>query len=231
MNELYLLITVIGRKMLPDVLSLYQEAGMRINIVTLGHGTAANETMNLLGLDGSEKAVCFSPVTASVWKEARGALRKRLRIDVPGVGIAFTVPFSSIAGKRELAFLSAGQGFEKGEEQEMKGTDRELLVVISNQGYSETVMDAARSVGAAGGTVIHARGTGMETAERFFGVTLASEKDVIFIVTKTARKNDIMQAIVKEAGMDSPAKAIVFSLPVTDTAGLKLIDMDEEAEA
>ena len=52
----------------------------------------------------------------------------------------------------------------------MKDTRYELLVVIANQGYSELVMDAARKAGAGGGTVIHAKGTGLELAEQFLGV-------------------------------------------------------------
>ena len=36
-----------------------------------------------------------------------------------------------------------------------------------------------------------------------------------------------MKAIMEQAGMQSPAKTIVFSLPVTDTAGLRLVDLDE----
>ena len=49
----------------------------------------------------------------------------------------------------------------------MKETKYELLVVIANQGYSNMIMDAAKRAGAGGGTVIHARGTGMERAESF----------------------------------------------------------------
>lgn len=112
----------------------------------------------------------------------------------------------------------------------MKGTSNELLVVISNQGYTELVMDAARAAGAAGGTVIHAKGTGMEKAERFLGVSLASEKDVIFIVSRTEKKNEIMQAIMQNAGLQTRAKSIVFSLPVTDTAGLRLLEDNENEE-
>ena len=33
-----------------------------------------------------------------------------------------------------------------------------------------------------------------------------------------------MKAIMEKAGMESRAKSIVFSLPVTDTAGLRLIE-------
>ncbi len=72
--------------------------------------------------------------------------------------------------------------------------------------------------------MIHARGTGMEIAEKFMGVSIAADKEMIFIVTKKEQKNAIMGAIMEKAGMDSRAKSIVFSLPVTDTAGLRLIE-------
>ena len=103
-----------------------------------------------------------------------------------------------------------------------------MLVVISNQGYTELVMDAAKKAGAGGGTVIHARGTGMEKAEAFFGISLASEKEMTFIVAKSSQKKAIMESVMREAGMESEAKAIVFSLPVTDTAGLRLVEAEEE---
>ena len=85
-------------------------------------------------------------------------------------------------------------------------------------------MDAARGAGAYGGTVIHAKGTGMEQAEKFMGVSLAAEKEMIFIVAKKEQKNDIMKAVMEQAGLDTKAKSIVFSLPVTDTAGLRLLE-------
>ena len=110
----------------------------------------------------------------------------------------------------------------------MQNTDRELIIVIANQGWSEPVMDAARSAGAGGGTVIHARGTGMQKAERFLGISLASEKEIIFIVTASSGKHAIMKAIMEQAGPETPAQAIAFSLPVSETAGLKLQTEDTE---
>ena len=47
---------------------------------------------------------------------------------------------------------------------------------------------------------------------------------MIFIVAKKEQKNDIMKAVMKQAGLDTKAKSIVFSLPVTDTAGLRLLE-------
>ena len=85
-------------------------------------------------------------------------------------------------------------------------------------------MDAARKAGAGGGTVIRARGTGVHSAEQFLGITLTGEKDMIFIVSRTEGKKAIMEAILQEAGPGSRARAVAFSLPVTDTAGLRLIE-------
>lgn len=230
MSELYLLTTIIDRKRLPNYVTLYREEQIASSFITLGHGTVTGERAALF-LDRSEKAVVFSLVTRKAWTDVKRGLRRKLQIDVPGAGVAFIVPMSSIGGRRELEFLTEGQSFIREEESTMKGTERELIVIISNQGYNELVMDAARGAGAYGGTVVHARGTGMERAEKFLGISLASEKDMIFIVVKTAQRNNIMQAVMREAGMETPAKAIAFSLPVSDTAGLRLFDEDEEEES
>ena len=108
----------------------------------------------------------------------------------------------------------------------MKDTDYELLVANANQGYIDTVMDAARSAKAGGGTVIHAKGTGMELAKKYLGVSLVEEKEVILIVTKSREKNQIMRAIMEQTGLDSKERTIVFSLPVTSVAGIRMLEED-----
>ena len=226
MSELYFMMTITSRDMLPKFLEAFDKNNLPIGFVSLGYGTAKDDILDMLGLVRSEKAVGMTVVTGAGWEESKWYLRKKMYIDVPDTGISFIIPMSSIGGKRELAFLTAGQNYRKGEESVMKDTTMELLVVVSNQGHNDLVMDAARGAGAYGGTVIHARGTGMNQAELFFGVSLASEKDLTFIVTKKNQRNAIMSAIMKEAGMDTPAQSIVFSLPVTDAVGLNTGDED-----
>ena len=41
-------------------------------------------------------------------------------------------------------------------------------------------------------------------------------------------KNDIMRVIMEEAGLQSEAKSVVFSLPVTSTAGMRLLEETKE---
>lgn len=228
MSELYLMVTITNRNLTQKFVHFYKEAGVDISMITVGAGTAASEILDYFGLDGSQKSILFHVVTDTKWKEVKLGLRRKMRIDVPGIGIAFLIPLSSIGGKKALNYLTSGQEFIKGEESTLKDTKYELLVVISNQGYTEMVMDAAREVHAAGGTVIHARGTGSEKAEKFLGVTLVPEKEMIFIVVKKSQKNDIMRSIMEKAGLESKARSIVFSLPVTDTAGMRLIEEMEE---
>ena len=50
---------------------------------------------------------------------------------------------------------------------------------------------------------------------------------MIYIVSSLENKKDIMKAIMENAGIDTQAHTIVFSLPVTDTAGLRLFEEDK----
>ena len=102
--------------------------------------------------------------------------------------------------------------------------EHELIIAVLNEGYSDAVMDAARTAGAVGGTVLHARGTGTKQAEKFFGVSLAEEKDILYIVASAHQKAAIMTAINKTTGAGTKAGAICFSLPVSQVIGLRKMD-------
>lgn len=230
MSKVYMMVTITNRNIGSRMLSFYKENELSVNLNMLGAGTANSDMLDYFGLEATEKAVMLAVVTREMWRKLKHGLQKKMHIDVPGTGIAFIIPFSSIGGKKALQFLTDRQNFEKEEESILKETEYELIIVILNQGYSNLVMDAAREKGAGGGTVIHAKGTGMEKAEQFLGVSIAAEKEMIFIVTKSKGKNDIMKAIMEKAGMDSKARSIVFSLPVTSTAGLRLQEEDMSEE-
>lgn len=224
MGNLYFMSTIVDRKIIKNYLELYKENGQNVMFLTLGVGTATNEMLDYLGLDVNEKAIALSVVEDSKWVELKKQLQKKLKIDAPGGGIAFIIPLSSIGGKKPLQFLIEKDDYKKEEESVLKDTSNELIIVIAEQGYTDLIMSAAREAGAYGGTVIHAKGTGQQFAEKFMGVSLAAEKEIILIVTKTEQKNNIMKAVMEKAGLESKAKSIVFSLPVTDTAGLRLLE-------
>ena len=63
------------------------------------------------------------------------------------------------------------------------------------------------------------------------GVPLVDEKEMVLIVVRSAQKDPVMRAIMDHAGLNSKAGTILFSLPVTDTAGMRLMEADAAEEA
>ena len=219
MENIVLIITIAEKSKSEKFISYFLENNVNLTLGRYGKGTASEEMLDYLGIGEKEKCVLFSFDTMERSKELLKGMERKMQMKKMGVGISFTVPISSVGSKKALKVL-VGEVSETETEGYEVETENEVIVVITNRGYVDKVMDAAREAGAGGGTVIHARGTGLEQAEKFFGATIGAEKEMIFIVTKTANRNKIMQAIKTEAGINTDAQSILFSLPVNEVAGL-----------
>ncbi len=108
----------------------------------------------------------------------------------------------------------------------------ELVVAIVNQGFGDSVMDAARQCGARGGTILNARGTAREEAESKCGIMIHPDKEVVLILASTKIKDNILHAIYEQVGLDTPGQGIAFTTPVDDVVGLttkkKLKQLNDE---
>lgn len=184
-----------------------------------GHGTATRSMLDLLGIESRDKRIIMVVANEEDTKAYIKEQKKRLYIDAPGNGITIIVPLKSVGGGKTLAYLGKGQ--VKSEKPDFN-FDYELIMVIANEGTTDIVMDAARAVGARGGTVIHAKGTGADNAGKFFRVSIAQEKEIVLIVAKAGEKTKIMSSVLEQAGPDSEAGAIVFSMPVSEVAGFRV---------
>ncbi len=220
MENMVLAITIGERNKSEKYLQFFKENGITYSLGTYGKGTATKENLDMLGIGSAEKFVIFSFMTMDKSKEVLKEMERRAHMKSIGVGISFTIPLESVDSFRTLKNLVENIDVDKESEGYAMETENQLLVVISNRGYTETVMDVARKAGAQGGTVVHARGTGGIDAEKFFGTTIGAEKEMIFIVTKQEFANGIMTAIKEQVGTNTPSGAISFSLPVCDTAGM-----------
>ena len=204
--ELYYVITITDRAKASAMLDIHHELSLSMVLTNLGKGTATTENLALYGLEITEKAIISTVADAESTKKLIKNAKRKMFIDIPGNGIMMADGQNLMGTKPDMQF------------------EHELIIVILNEGYSDMVMDAARSAGAAGGTVLHAKGTGKTKTEKFFGVSLAEEKDMIYIVSAAGKKSDIMRAINKNAGPETKAGAICFSLPVSEVAGLRKFD-------
>ena len=98
--------------------------------------------------------------------------------------------------------------------------NHEAIFCIVNNGYSEAVMDAAKKLGARGGTVINALGTASKEAETFFHITFHPEKEIVMILVPANIKDDVLHALYKEVGLETAGQGIAFSVPVDSVVGL-----------
>ncbi len=104
----------------------------------------------------------------------------------------------------------------------------ELILCVINKGFAEQVMDSATEAGARGGTVLNARGTAREEAEKFFNISINPEKEIVMIIVDKTIKEDILKNIYENCGLDTPGQGIIFSVPVEDVLGLNPIDLTKE---
>ena len=96
----------------------------------------------------------------------------------------------------------------------------DCIMTIVDGGYSEDVVEAAKSSGAQGATIINARGSTAKEPNKFFKLNIQPDKQIILILCKSEQTKGIVEAISKKAGMNTKAHALSFVLPVEDAAGM-----------
>lgn len=96
----------------------------------------------------------------------------------------------------------------------------EVILCIVNNGFSEVAMEAAKKMGARGGTVMSGRGTASKESEKFYNITIQPEKEVIMILVASNIKDNVLKGLYDAIGMDTAAQGIAFSLPVDGVVGI-----------
>lgn len=222
--ELYQLLAVVDRETEPRLEGVFTSAGTVVGLSQPASGTAGSEILKRFGLASTEKRIVMTVATGAQQRMIFQMARKLLYLDIPGNGILAAIPIKAVAGRQTLSYLT---------DSEITGGtpsmdfEYELIVVVINAGYADTVMDAAREAGAGGGTVLHAKGTGSMRGEKFYNMRFADEKDMVYIVAHKSEKAAVMRAVNQKAGPDTEARGICFSLPISSVMGLRSRVMDD----
>ena len=212
------------------MLSLYHLAKLPVVFSTHGHGCADTSIFEYLGFGENKKSIAISILSDERAKYLFTIAEERLSISRPGKGILFTVPTSSAT-----AFVAAlvdnddknQPKISKEKKESMSEYKYELIITIITKGYSAQVKAAAVEAGARGGTLIHALGLGGEEAQKFLGIAIQPEKEIVLNVVKREEKAAVMKAIAEAAGINTEGRGIIFSLPVDEAIGLSGIQKEE----
>ena len=97
-----------------------------------------------------------------------------------------------------------------------------LIVAFVDGGITDAIMDAARSAGATGATIINnARGEGLKQSKTFFGLTLETQRDVLLFIVEEHLSRHILEEINKVGEFDEkPGSGIAVQIDVEDAVGV-----------
>jgi hypothetical protein len=229
-EKIRILILITTAKLAQRAEDLFNDEDVPLHYHMVGTGTAPSEIMDILGLGSTEKDILLTFLPKQFSDDILLKLRKELRLGSANSGIAFTIPLTGansfvIKRLKEVSEEYASRKNERKVENTMTDSKYVMVAAMVDQGHGEHVMDAARGAGARGGTIIHGRQVGDETAVNFWGISLNDEKEIVLIITDNDSKVDIMQAISRDCGVKSEAKGLVISFPIESVIGIN--DYDE----
>lgn len=219
-----MLFLIAAPKLVNKAVDLLKEENVPMQYVFHAQGTASSEVMDMLGLDGIDKNILMCMLPKVFADEMLQRLKKSLHLGMPNTGIAYTVTMSGGSGGL-LQLMETLQPSEEQKRVRRDGNDMAdiayyMIMAIVNQGFSGEVMEAARPVGASGGTVFHSRHVGTEESMKFWKISVQEEREVVIILARKEDKLSIMKAIAEKCGLQSDANGIVMSLPVDGIVGL-----------
>jgi nitrogen regulatory protein PII len=93
-------------------------------------------------------------------------------------------------------------------------TDVALITCVVSTGRGDAVIEAARTMGAAGALIHHARGIGPRERLGLLGIAIEAEKDVVSILVATDSQDVVFEAVYRAAGLGVPGAGMAYITPV-----------------
>jgi nitrogen regulatory protein PII len=196
------------------VVSIAKRNGIRGATIYIGRGTEQSPLLKFLDIVETRKEIVLTVSEKNKLRFALDVLNTELSFKKPHHGIAFTIPVSRVygfAGANELNLSST-----ESEETAM----HQLICTIVEKGAAEDVIDAAKTAGSRGGTIVNARGSGIHETLKVFGMNIEPEKEIVLILAEKSTVAGIVSAISEKLKIDKPGRGIIFVQDVTATYGL-----------
>ncbi len=94
-------------------------------------------------------------------------------------------------------------------------TDVYLLTCMVQSGLTETIIKAAREVGATIGAIsYHAKGTGARERLGILGIAIEAEKEVINILVSSEQRDLVYDTLYRAADLDVPGRGFIYLTPL-----------------
>lgn len=179
-------------------------AGSAGGTVLMGRGLTGSKFLSVLGLGESLKDILLFLCDKEKTNQISAEIKKTCANERKNFGRIFILD--------SQVMIKAGNIFseEKDEGGDSMDHTYQLISVILNKGYADDAMAAARKAGAGGGTVLNARGTAREDDEKFFGMHIVPEKEMLMMVVPSEKKDNVLKAIKELPCLQQPGSGIAF---------------------
>jgi nitrogen regulatory protein PII len=233
LERLAFLITIVNEGQDSAIVKILMDNEVSVAFSSHGKGTASSDLYEVFGLSNNAKQVIFSLIKESSWAKVKAGIQERFAVSNFAKGLSVLVDLDSLCGVSSYKFLTNTRTLNEGKgvqpvEAINKKDDYQVIMAIVNDGFTDLVMDAAKKAGARGGTILTARGTGNKDIEKFFGVVITPEKQIVMILVPKAIKDKVIESIYKEVGINTKGQGIAFSFPAADVVGI--VDSQKTAE-
>ncbi len=213
-KKIMLLLSIVeqgrGKKLIKDLNALK----ISVNFQTVGFGTAPTEMMDIFGLGTNDKDIIISLSAENNVRDMVANFSDTFQSHSKYGGLMILLDVSAASRVlSEILNFGGNQNTER-ESVHMKNEHHNHLIVIAtNEGYSEDVMQVARKAGATGGTVIKGRLADVEQFAEFMDSKVDGEREMLCILAPSKVSKQIMEEVNREFGLSSPANGIIFALP------------------
>lgn len=213
-SEFTIIYVIVNGGLGSRILHKAKEFGIKGGTIYLGYGTAKSGISNFLSLYDEQKEIIVFAASSTTANHVVTALNKEFKFHKRNHGIAFTMEACGIIGTRNYACKTIEKG--RGVNNPMY----QLITIIVNLGKAEEVVEAATEGGAKGGTIIHARGSGVNETTRLFNMDVEPEKEVVLIISNTTSTDAVISSIKTKLEIDKPGNGIIFVQDVSGAYGI-----------
>lgn len=208
-----LLLSIVQEGVAEKLVEVTKASGARGGTILVGRGVARNAILNMLGLGDSRKEIVLTVLEDQAVEPVVEAVARFKREKALACGISMLIDLSHV-----LRHISTATSTDISEVTKRRSTSMDsphtLITCIVNKGAADEVMDAARSAGASGGTILNARGTGKEEDAKFFGIQLVPEKEMLLILVGSGQTGAVLNAIRAVPCLAQPGSGIAFCTDV-----------------
>ena len=219
-TPLCIVFTVVERSGAEKVARAYERTGIGFHYRLSGEGTASSDLLDILGIGTSERDILISPTDRGAAEALVDMIHREGLSGAHTKGIMCVLPLTAASVKAANLLLNRAKDAEEGK---IDGNRRQAEYDPHCGGsgiYGGSDDDGeGRRVPAAAQVSVEPCLKSKEH-ESFGGPTFAGERELILIVASQGERNAIMERVDAVHGGEAGAHAIMYSLPIEQTAHL-----------